>query len=111
LEDGGFADAGSKGREVLGEGRREAGGCVGNFVAEEVEVFLRGGNGTRRKQLLEPRFELRIVGAGQRVALEGKQSDTIVRVQSKLEEDKAVGFAFAEVESRTAAAFETEGVR
>lgn len=46
MEGGGIADAGRKGREVLGEGRGEVGGCAGNFVAEEVEVFLRGGNGT-----------------------------------------------------------------
>jgi len=63
LEDGGFADAGSEGREVGSEGGGEGGRGGGDFVAETVEVLLCGGDGAGGEELLQPDLELLVVTA------------------------------------------------
>ena len=110
LEDGGFADAGGEGGEVGGEGGGKSGGGRGDFVAEVVEVFLRGGDGAGGEELLEPRVELVVVGAGGLVAEEGEECGGVVGAEGEVEEGDGVGFAFAEVETGAGAAFEAEGV-
>ncbi len=110
MEDGGFADASGEGGEVGGEGGGESGGRRGDFVAEAMEMFLRGGDSTGGEELLKPTIELRVVSAGGFVAEEGEECGGVVGAEGEVEENDAVGFAFAEVEAGAGAAFEAEGV-
>ena len=110
MEDGGFADAGGEGGEVRGDGCGEGGGGGGDLVAEAVEVFLCGGDGAGGEELLEPDVERGVFGVGGWVAEEGEEGGAVVGAQGEVEEDEAVGFAFAEIEAGAGAAFETEGV-
>ncbi len=93
-----------------GEGGGEGGGGGGDFVAEAVEMFLRGGDGAGGEELLEPRIDLSVVGAGRFVAKEGEKRGVVVGAEGEMEEDEGVGFAFAEVKAGAGAAFEAEGV-
>ena len=70
MEDGGFADAGGEGREVGSEGGREGRGGRGDFVAQAVQVFLRGGDGAGVEELSEPRGELFVIVSRRLVAEE-----------------------------------------
>jgi hypothetical protein len=110
LEDGGFADAGGEGGKVGGEGGGESGGRRGDFVAEVVEMFLRGGDGAGGEELLEPGIELRVVSAGGFVAEEGEECGGVIWTQVEVEKDDAVGFAFTEIEAGAGATLEAEGV-
>ena len=95
---------------MWGEGGGEGRGGGGDFVAEAVEMFLRGGDGAGGKELLEPRVELPVVGARGFVAEEGEERWRVVGAEREVEEDEGVGFAFTEVETGAGAAFEAEGV-
>ena len=110
MEYGGFADAGGEAGEVRGEGSGELRGGRGDFVAESMEMFLRGGDGAGVKELLQPRFELPVIATGGLVVEKGGERGSVVRTEGEVEEDDGVGFAFAEVETGTGPAFETEGV-
>jgi hypothetical protein len=72
LEDGGFADAGGEGGEVGSKGGGEVGGGGGDFVAEAMEVPLRGSDGTRVEKASEPEIELRVVRACGGIAEKGE---------------------------------------
>jgi len=89
---------------------RENGGGGLNFVAEAVEVFLGGGDGSGGEEFFEPCVELGVVDAGGVVAKKGKERGGFLWSEGEVEEDDGVGFSLAEIETGAGAAFKAEGI-